>query len=320
MKRTLVKILTSAITATIALSVVTVSADTDEKILYGSPVSQEVIDNAAKDGIMLINEEVALTNQYRTIDGIVSAVEKIEDGLYSITIGDSENGIVVLSQEVSVIDQNDLSFKTMEDIKVGMNISTVIDINAPTTMSLPPQTAGPVAFVIRQEGKYINTSVFNDELISEDNYLQLNIKDTTVVTSIEDNKKALTADDVKGKEAIVLYGATTRSVPAQTTPDMVIVLPQIEMPAIDGEITETEDSEIVEKMIPLRETAEAKGYKVTWVSNDKPVTVTKGDTVIEVSLDRNSIKVNGVENRMFVKVALENNKFMIDEVINEFLK
>ena len=37
----------------------------------------------------------------------------------------------------------------------------------------------------------------------------------------------LTWEDVKGANAIVFYGATTRSIPAQTTPDKIIVLKEV---------------------------------------------------------------------------------------------
>ena len=58
--------------------------------------------------------------------------------------------------------------------------------------------------------------------------LQLNISEKTTILTTLGTKSILSADDVKGKDAVVFYDITTRSIPAQTTPSLVLLLEERE--------------------------------------------------------------------------------------------
>ena len=60
---------------------------------------------------------------------------------------------------------------------------------------------------------------------------------------------------------------TTKSIPAQTTPSFVLILGEQKAPA---------------SLVPLRETAEAQGFAVTWQGKEKPILLTKEGISMEV--------------------------------------
>ena len=45
---------------------------------------------------------------------------------------------------------------------------------------------------------------------------------------VEQESEVLSAEDVKNQDALVFYDITTRSIPAQTTPSLVLLLTQAE--------------------------------------------------------------------------------------------
>lgn len=93
-------------------------------------------------------------------------------------------------------------------------------VNAPAILISPPQYP---AIVISKNKEYQNVVVdyFNKELINSDGNLKLNIAPSTEV--ILTNNQPFTG--VPGnRNLIVIYGPTTKSIPAKTTPYKIIVL------------------------------------------------------------------------------------------------
>ena len=108
------------------------------------------------------------------------------------------------------------------------------------------------------------------------NKLQLNISDETRILNMEGAKIKLSAADVKNRDALVFYDITTRSIPAQTTPSLVLLLPQAEEV---GEEMENEPKMQVQMMVPLREAAKENGVECIII---KRPTDESGMTVSEV--------------------------------------
>lgn len=94
------------------------------------------------------------------------------------------------------------------------------DANAPVPLIFPPQYK---AIVMAKDNPYQNVKVdyFNSQLISSDNNLKLNIAPWTKI--VLENGQAFTRNPTN-RNLIVLYGATTKSIPAQTTPYKIIVM------------------------------------------------------------------------------------------------
>ena len=94
------------------------------------------------------------------------------------------------------------------------------DANAPVPMIFPPQFR---AIVMARDTQYQNVKVdyFNNQLVSSDNNLKLNIAPWTQI--VLENGQAFTRNPAN-RNLIVVYGATTKSIPAQTTPYKIIVM------------------------------------------------------------------------------------------------
>lgn len=105
-------------------------------------------------------------------------------------------------------------------IKKGDRITGYYDGNAPAILIYPPQLE---AIVIAKESDqyFVKVSYFNEALVSNDGQLQLNISQET---TIELENAQQYKGNLGNQNLIVLYGPTTRSIPAQTTPYKIIVL------------------------------------------------------------------------------------------------
>lgn len=111
-------------------------------------------------------------------------------------------------------------FVDHEVVEVGDEVTGFYDANAPALLIYPPQYP---AIVMAKDTVYQNVTVdyFNNQLISSNGNLKLNIDISTEVI--------LTNDQIfnrypGNKNLIVVYGPTTMSIPAQTTPYKIIVL------------------------------------------------------------------------------------------------
>lgn len=323
MKKNIGKLILTTIIAASALSMSAFAEDTTV-VGYGDPVSAETAETAAENGIMLINETaetnpVEVAKGYTTKTGKITAItaETTEEGEFlTITTGEGVDGIVFTTSASTVVyDAKDGSVKTAKDLTEGMEITAVMPANSIMTMSLPPMTPSAMGFVINAEGTSVMVGKFNDELVNEENKLALNISEETSIVSITGTKQGLTAEDIKGNDCLVIYGATTRSIPAQTSPIKVVILPTVE-----NELTVKETKETVATTVALRDAAVAAGFEIKWTANDAPVVLEKDGVTISLTLGSTAYTVNG-ESKNFTKaVELENGSMVVSSEISEFLK
>jgi hypothetical protein len=105
-------------------------------------------------------------------------------------------------------------------VVVGDMITGFYDANIATPLIFPPQFR---AIVMAIDSQYQNVKVdyFNSQLVSSDNTLRLNIAPYTHI--VLENGQAFSRHP-SNRNLIVIYGATTRSIPAQTTPYNIIVM------------------------------------------------------------------------------------------------
>lgn len=94
------------------------------------------------------------------------------------------------------------------------------DADAPAPLIFPPQYQ---AIVMARASRYKNVKVdyFNTRLVSSDGTLKLNISPSTKI--ILENGQAFTGNPAN-RDLIVVYGPTTRSIPAQTAPYQIVVM------------------------------------------------------------------------------------------------
>lgn len=106
-----------------------------------------------------------------------------------------------------------------EMVSVGDQITGYYDGNAPVPLIYPPQYR---ALVMVKENPYQHVKVdyFNTQLESQDGQLKLNLSPYTPI--VLTNGQAFTHTPTN-RNLIVIYGPTTRSIPAQTTPYKIVV-------------------------------------------------------------------------------------------------
>ena len=102
----------------------------------------------------------------------------------------------------------------------GNMVTGFYDANAAVPLIFPPQFR---AIVMARDTHYQNVKVdyFNSQLVSSDNNLRLNISPRTQI--VLENGQAFN-NNPANRNLIVIYGATTKSIPAQTTPYKIIVM------------------------------------------------------------------------------------------------
>ncbi len=270
------------------------------------------------------SSEAEVTADYRTIEGKVTSVEA-QDDYTRIMIDDGDMGLVLnLQSGAYIVDSKDGSFKTPADLTEGMEVAVVLNALTPMTMSIPPMVSSAEAVVIKSEGKSVSVLTFDENLVSTDNSLMLNIGENTVIGDVQGTKKTFSADDIKGATAIVVYGPTTRSIPAQTTPERVIILKAAEEETAEADTKAvTEDAEAI-STVALRQTAENAGFEVKWTSNEDAVVISNDSVEIKVLCGSNVAEVTKGDEVASVDlkdaVKLEKGTMMVSSDFAQLLK
>ncbi|MBK3496487.1 hypothetical protein JFL43_16805 [Viridibacillus sp. YIM B01967] len=136
------------------------------------------------------------------------------EGCYKLmTVEDGTGGIVNFMVSPSTY------FVNQEIVTLDNWITGYYDGDAPVPMIYPPQYR---ALVVVKENNNQNVKVdfFNNQLVSSDGILQLNLSPYTPI--LLKNGQPFSKNPAN-RNLIVIYGPTTRSIPAQTTPYEIIV-------------------------------------------------------------------------------------------------
>lgn len=104
-------------------------------------------------------------------------------------------------------------------VELGMSVVGFYDVNAPMVLSFPPRYR-PMIVALDDHKYNIKVDTFDERLLSADGELMLHIGPDTEIR-MENGQDFI--GDLPGKLLMVLYGVTTRSIPAQTTPEEIIV-------------------------------------------------------------------------------------------------
>lgn len=151
---------------------------------------------------------------YISVIGIIERIRPIGNECCNQTITlRTMNGIVhfILSPGTYVTDNTPL--------RIGMRVTAFYDANQPVPLIYPPQYQA--AFISRTEpGETVVISYFDNNLLSEEIQLQLNIAPSVRVTTANGQRFNCNPGD---NLLMVYYSASTRSIPAQTTPERIIV-------------------------------------------------------------------------------------------------
>ncbi len=110
-------------------------------------------------------------------------------------------------------------FADQEIVKVGDVVTGIYNGSTPAILIYPPQYSA-LAIVKRKQGRNMKVDTFNRQLISSDGQLRLNIAPHTQI--LLRNGQPFTGNPAH-RNLLVFYGLSTRNIPAQTTPEKIIV-------------------------------------------------------------------------------------------------
>ncbi|WP_068673505.1 hypothetical protein [Oceanobacillus sp. Castelsardo] len=105
-------------------------------------------------------------------------------------------------------------------VTIGDWVTGYYNGDAPAILIYPPQY-NALVMVKNSPKQNVKVDYFNSQLISSDGQLQLNISPYTPL--LLTNGQLFTGNP-GNRDLIVVYGPTTKSIPAQTTPYQIIVL------------------------------------------------------------------------------------------------
>lgn len=262
-----------------------------------------------------LDEEDDFTFAYFT--GIVKEVNEKGYGLgLRHLIAENEAGNIahiVISNDTFVLDN--------AEINIGATVTGFYNANAPMIMIYPPQYSAEV-LVVHNEDFNVKVDIFDQDLVSSDNTLKLNITSTTEIVAQDGN---IFKNELAKEKLIVIYSSSTKSIPAQTSPQKIIVLSE-KKTDIHDDISNVEiivnDNKIeapaayVNKqgivMVPLRPTSEALGFEVLWNNENRSITL-GNDISLSIGVDKYINMQNPqinlgsaptlVENRTFVPLS-----------------
>ena len=158
-------------------------------------------------------------SRFSPIEGIVTSISDFPFGnpasactlLLSVQTIYGETYSIVLSPSTYVLNQ--------APIRQGDRIIAFYDTLAPMPLIYPPQYQA-VVIVKPSRNQYAMLDTFNQNLRNSDNTLILNLSN---YTNIRTQNGQIYPGQLGGQLLLVLYSATTRSIPAQTTPDTITV-------------------------------------------------------------------------------------------------
>ncbi len=298
--------------------------------------------SAANDPVNAVNEKEMISekeemeNVYMEYKGkIIEIQEDKEKNNISILVEgqtkDTQERLVFhLRQDMPLISHKTMENVPRENLESGMEVSAFYKENTPMTLSIPAQTS-PDALVIHdsEEDGFVKVAHFNEELVDVKNELKLNISDETVLVDAKGNK--VEDEDIKDEDLMVFYTVSTKSIPAQTSPEKVILLDEeeemisvMDKLMIDGKEFKL-DHEIYEEdghfMIALRPIGEALGYEVKWNNEERSAELTKDAQWTKVTIGQDNYNFA----KMLVKLGkaplIKDNKTYVPvDFIEEVLK
>lgn len=242
------------------------------------------------------NNDEKNTTDYMKVPGVITEIEEDKE-VTRVTLEDKKEIVLILTlkKDSLLFDSGSATVLKVADLKKGQQVEAFYDKNKPMIL-IYPTTVTPELVIVKNADKYgeVKVSKFDKEFLSLDGKLQLNIGEDTKLVS--QDGKSISKKELANKELVVFYSATTRSIPAQTTPTKIMTLDfsKVDTDKEDeGKEDADEDKTPVEtnnvqaiiakdhimkngvKMIPLRKVAEELGYKVVSQPTVKGALVTK---------------------------------------------
>lgn len=215
-----------AIIVVLAVNTINKSDDKEDRAKEKSEEEMEIEDDkvGSEEG-----EEVVYIEYKGEVVNVENDQEKNNTSI--LVKGENSDNVQMMQEEIMfhlgegtlLISHDTMEIVKREKLEEGMEISAFFKENTPMTLSIPPQTT-PEAIVIHdnEEDGFIKLAHFNNELEDINNELKLNISEETILVNSKGEKVEIS--DLEDSDLMVFYTVSTRSIPAQTSPEKVIVL------------------------------------------------------------------------------------------------
>ncbi|MEC1180581.1 stalk domain-containing protein [Metasolibacillus meyeri] len=295
-----------------------------EVIVFYGPATFSIPAQTSPYNVVVLETEEEATQPEEIVGDFIEFTGEIgdivtrENGTQLVVNGDKENPFnLAIDKETVVLDNTGKEVKLTK----GMKFTAYVDSTKPVILIYPPQYAPEAIIVETEEAGFVDVSTYDENLVNKENTLKLNISEDTVITDRAGEK--LTKEAIVEQTALVFYTASTRSIPAQTTPSKVIVLTNNEEAPTPAPVIEVLDviAEIIEqdhyesngvKMVPLRVLAESLGFTVT--STGKGAILTKDNLSYEITRNQKEYAHNRAIKTFEVAPALlEENKTYVPQ-------
>jgi hypothetical protein len=158
--------------------------------------------------------------KFQSFSGIVTNISDFpttandQSGCYKLMAVNNGTG-----GTVNFVIEPDTYFLDQAMVRPGDRVTGYYDANAPVPLIYPPQYRALV-MVKENPNQNVKVDFFNSQLVSSDGMLKLNLAPTTRL--VLKNGQQFTGNPAN-RNLIVVYGPSTFSIPAQTTPYRVIV-------------------------------------------------------------------------------------------------
>jgi len=301
------------------LMVLTTAVATTLSLLNGGMIFAEGSSTASQ----VENESPAPANEtsnFMRFSGTITDVDQNENGL-TLIMKDQEGSEthLIISDKTLLLDSHSTEYLQKKSLEKGLHIDAYYDKNKPMLLIYPPRISPEIVIVNNKDMGHVKVSKFNHAFVSEDNELQLNFSEDTVL--LNQHGESVQKDDLNGKEWIVFYDVSTRSIPAQTTPKKIIALDSgKEMPReIEELIQEDHYAKEGTTMIPIRKIAEQLGYKVEWQPETLGITLSKQNLSFLLKIGEKEFAYNRSVRYLDVIPEIKDGKTYVPEVFLDML-
>lgn len=324
------KLVIFAIAASMLAASAAAFAENDD-ILNQPAVIDDVLPTPVIQGdIMLISGAPSVMPSYASHTAVVTEIseERIATTTNTDDAENFENTINFnINKNTLVYEDVKGDKKSVSDIKVGDKITVFTGAYEPTPMILPPQYVANVVIInsAAEGAKFADVDTYlenGEEFVNAANTLAVSTDEKTKVVDIED--KEVKDNSLANKDLIVFYTASTKSMPAKTTAEKIVVVGENETALKNIEAAKTESIPVPEAeptkapeentavdyskiktvkvgennitniyknaegtlMLPLREIAEAFDMSVKWDGKLKAVMINDGMYSLQIGVNQ----------------------------------
>lgn len=162
-----------------------------------------------------------IVKEFLSVEGVVKSIEVMKT-----SVNDTSTCTMIMSvrgrrdDDFNLVVSRDTYFVDHVNIRPGDYIIGFYDALAPVPLIFPPQYRA-IVIARRSRKENVVVSHFNRRLVSRDDSLRLNISNRTQIL-LENGQRFL--GNIENRNLVVVYGMSTKSIPAITTPSQIIVL------------------------------------------------------------------------------------------------